>query len=173
MQADKRPSLRRSDESDCKFTDLSAQITELELNLSKLPPRDKVFASSLISQFARKQALTPGQIPWVAKLLKIAGGESTGSQVAVKVGDFDGVLELFRAAREHLRNPKIHLLVGKAPVRLTIAGEKSKAPGSVVCTSEGGFYDRKFYGRVTPEGDVWSVVPGSRMTSSRKNWSRF
>jgi hypothetical protein len=131
--------------------ELALQIQELTDHLPNLPYHRLGFASSLINQFSRKGQLSPNQTPWIAKLIAIAKGDAA-QPAPVTVGDFAGVVSLFKTAAVKLKWPKIRLQVDGLPVVLSLAGERSKAPGSVNVAGEGGFGDRAWYGRVSPEG---------------------
>ncbi len=133
-------------------SDLAAMILELTANIVKLPQHDWGFASSLINQFSRKGDLSPNQWPYVRSLLAKAKGEIPAGPVAAEVGDLSGLLNLFKAAGTKLKYPKIRLLIGQVGVVLSVAGERSKAPGSINIAGEGRFDDRTWYGRVSPEG---------------------
>lgn len=71
---------------------------------------------------------------------------------AVELGSMDGILALFDKAKSKLKNPAIVLSVGDDTIRLSIAGEKSRFPGTVNVTSEGSYEDRQWYGRVHTDG---------------------
>src|SRR5262252_2410712 len=64
---------------------------------------------------------------------------------AQAVGEMDGVLALFAKAKTHLKRPAIVLSVPEVDqtndlegwgIRLTIAGERAKVPGSITVTTE-------------------------------------
>lgn len=88
-------------------------------------------------------------------------------QATAQVGELGGVLALFAKAKTHLRWPAIVLSVPELEtdteigfaVRLTVAGPKAKAPGSLtVCendrntTNDYGEPAREWLGRVTVDG---------------------
>jgi len=72
--------------------------------------------------------------------------------------------ELFsNAVSPRLRFPHINLHTScGASVVLRLAGAKSTQPGSVTVTSEGSFYTRIFYGRITTTGEL---QPRTAMTA--------
>ena len=51
-----------------------------------------------------------------------------------------------------LKYPTVRLLCGDTPVILSVAGERSSAPGTVNVTGEGQYPNRAWYGRVQPSG---------------------
>jgi hypothetical protein len=133
--------------------ELAAQIAELTVNLAGLPDSKLGFATSLISQFARKRSLSPKQTPYVAELLAIAKGEKKQPErVKMDVGSFAGVIALFKTAGGKLKYPKITLKLGEQIVILSVAGAQAKAPGTVNLNSEGSWGNRSWYGRVSPDG---------------------
>lgn len=131
--------------------ELAVQIEELTSLLPNLPYGRLGFATSLINQFSRKGTLSPNQTPYVTSLLALAKGENPPPRHA-DVGDFTGVIALFKTASANLKYPKIRLQVDGQAIVLSVAGERSKAPGSVNVAGEGAWGDRPWYGRVSPEG---------------------
>jgi len=78
-------------------------------------------------------------------------------RVTAAIGDLSGILRLFATAKEHLKFPAIVMAVGlDQPVRISLAGEKAKQPGSLTVTS--GHRDeetgRAYFGRVTLDGQL-------------------
>jgi len=105
--------------------------------------------------------------------------QAAAPQATAQVGSLDGVLALFAKAKTHLKRPAIVLAVpGLEPdpltedrlgrvtsalagtVRLTIAGDKAKVPGSITVTTgeftttnDYGEPAREWLGRVTVDGE--------------------
>lgn len=73
----------------------------------------------------------------------------------VSVGAFAGVVALFEAAKLKLKFPKITLMLGATPIKLSLAGAKSKTPGVIHVMGEGSYPYRAYYGKVSPEG-AWT-----------------
>lgn len=144
---------------------LAMDINTLAELLPALDARSREFASSLIRSYRKYGSLTPGQAPYVAQLLSRATATATPTSSATTrtVGDFAAVIALFHRAGERLKYPKVRLLCNGTPVILSVAGERSKAPGTVNVTGEGSYPNRAWYGRVQPSGE-WeparSVNPG-------------
>jgi len=132
--------------------ELALQIQELTAHLPSLPYHRLGFATSLINQFSRFGHLSEKQAPWVDKLLAVAKGEEPPQPERIAVGDLTGLIDLFKTAGAKLKFPKIRLQVDGKAVVLSVAGSKSKAPGSVNVAGAGGWSDREWYGRVSPEG---------------------
>lgn len=131
---------------------LAQQVQELIINLPKLPVSKLSFATSLINQFSRKGSLSEKQIPYVSELVALAKGEAPAKPQTTNVGDLSGLIVLFKTAGGKLKWPKVRLSITGKPVVLSIAGERSKAPGSINIAGEGGWGNRDWYGRVSPEG---------------------
>jgi hypothetical protein len=101
---------------------------------------------------------------------KAAGAMHTGTCPApapvpvtapVSVGSFSGVIALFaKASASGLKFPKITLLCEGKVIRLSVAGARSKTPGSVTIAGEGVFPNREWYGRVSPDG-AWIPARGA------------
>jgi hypothetical protein len=132
--------------------DLAAQVQELITNLPKLPTGKLSFATSLINQFTRKGALSVKQIPYVTELVALAKGQTLARPAQTNVGDLSGLIALFKTAGGKLKWPKVRLSINGTPVVLSVAGERSKAPGSINVAGDGGWSDRAWYGRISPEG---------------------
>lgn len=103
------------------------------------------FADSLLRQFDERGFLSEKQWFWVNKLASDEG------RPVEQLPAFAGVLELFARARAHLKYPKIHLSFAGNPLRLHVAGERSKHAGAILLTDGTGF-GGKFYGKVLPDG---------------------
>lgn len=137
---------------------LHQQIVLLRAALPKLG-NSKSFAENLIAGFERYGSLTDKQAPWVGKLLARAeqqGGDTTAKPAAI--GDLGGILALFAHAAKRLKFPAVVLGVpgfpAEAAIRISIAGERAKFPGSITVTSAekyergGEFLERDWYGRI-------------------------
>lgn len=128
-------------------------IEQLEASLGALAPKDQEFARSLIASHRRWGSLTPKQAPWVGKLLARAQGE-----VPAKVGDLAPILDLFAKAGATLKRPAIVLSTpDTGAIRVTVAGDRSKYPGSLSITGMGSFDARAWFGRVNTDG---TFTPG-------------
>lgn len=123
-------------------------IAQLEASLEDLPEKDRAFARSLIASHRRWGRLTIGQAPWVDKLLARAKGEAPA-----KVGDLAPILALFDKAGAKLKRPAIVLSTpDTGAVRVTVAGDRSKYPGTLSLTGLGSFDARAWFGRVNKDG---------------------
>ncbi len=137
-------------------------VDALKQNLAALSERDKSFAESLLSQLERKGSLSDKQWYWIGKLADTAEKAKEGIPdftQEVEVGDFGGVIQLFKnAAASGLKNPKIRLGIPMGthnqPLALSVAGHKSKHPGCVNVTNGEPYHHNTWFGRITPHG-VW------------------
>lgn len=130
------------------------------------------FAKDLAEQAAA--GLSPRQWAWVHVLAvedeqrRAAEKARLDAAEAIVNNDnqMDGIFDLFNAAKEHLKYPKIRLAVVTEPAangqpalyrqyRLSVAGPKSKNPGWInVVAEERSGYDgsRAFYGVISTDG---------------------
>jgi hypothetical protein len=127
--------------------------SDLATVLGQLPAKDLEFAQSLIKNATRYGA-SPNQAKWIDVLTRRAKGETyqPHQRPQVQVGDLGKVIALFDKAREHLAYPKVLLRVGDRVVKLSVAGEKAKVPGSLNVASEGRYGEAIWYGRITRDG---------------------
>lgn len=115
-----------------------ATAAELTAVLPKLSANDQAFALSMLARAARKGDFSPGQKPYVDKLIARANAPVV-APTQVQVGSLSGILALFDKAREHLKFPAIVLTAATLaePIRVSVAGPSSKFPGSInVVTQE-------------------------------------
>lgn len=128
-------------------------LNDLRAAVPQLSTSDARFASDLIRAWAKYGSLTAKQQPWVSKLIERTQRPGLVQTPSVTIGDFSGVIALFHRAHQHLKYPKICLMVGNDPVILSMAGAASKAPGTINVMGEGQYPNRAWYGRVTPTGE--------------------
>lgn len=130
---------------------LADQLAAIQHNL---PAKDREFAAGLIDS-TRKHGETNGRVQWLQTLIARAqGAEQAPQQQTVSLGSFAKVKALFGCAKENLKFPKIRLqLESGQPVVLAIAGEASKAPGTINVTDGGPFGSNRWYGRVNDAGE--------------------
>lgn len=129
-------------------------LNDLQLLLSSelVPERDREFANSLLSSYEKYGTLSPKQIPWLAKLAARAMLSEEVEEVQLK-GDLNAIRVMMEFAKQNLKYPKIRLqTVSGEPVVISIAGPKSKAPGSLNITDGRPYGSNKWYGRVRKDG---------------------
>ena len=134
------------------ITDLKTFIAE---NL--LPARDHKFASDLIAGkygFEKRGYLSQGQMDWVGVLTDRALGLEV-VPTTTEVGNLEGLVELFEAALENAKRPKIVLTSAGQKIKLTVAGPKSKYHGCIMITDGGPYGDNKWFGTVNPVDGTW------------------
>ncbi len=131
------------------------KIMALEACIEHLSMSDKIFADSLIKQ-GSKVMLSVKQLPYLDALIaKALASLNPKEPEQVDVGSFEGLVNIFKKAKEKLKFPKLYLSVDNVPITVSLAGPHSKAPGSINVAGVGHFHERPWYGRVSPEG-VWS-----------------
>lgn len=121
-------------------------------NLAKLEPKDQNFAASLL----RFPNPSEKQLYWIKKL----ADKLTGTQVVpVKVSNVSALIKFIGRARGKLIHPKIVFniatSIGPQSIRISIAGVRSKHPGSVNVAN---YTTRDWYGRIQIGGD-WEPSP--------------
>jgi hypothetical protein len=128
-------------------------VNALHAALGSLGERDREFASSLVKQFGTR-GLSEKQVVWVEKLLARATGTEPQPQ-GTQVGNIKPLVDLLETAKAHLKRPAIVLRAGDFDIRLSIAGERAKVPGSITVLSadRNGEEGRDWYGRITREGE--------------------
>lgn len=116
-------------------------------------------AYSLVSQYIKKGqhdgSLSEKQWKFVNSLVTQATKPAVFStDAATPVGDFSGVIDLFLVAKKHLKYPKVSLVtVDGEIVQLSMAGDRSKFPGTINVTDGGSYGQNTWYGRVNTAGD--------------------
>jgi hypothetical protein len=134
------------------MSDLRTQIEQLSKSIDKLPPSRQSFALKLCADFRRYGDLFESKAKWVGELLKIAEA-SAQERPTVDVGSMAGVIALFDKALQHLKQPKIVLaLENGQEFRLSIAGPRAHAPGSINVTDLGRYPNNQWFGRVYRDG---------------------
>jgi hypothetical protein len=139
---------------------MQAEINELRELLPALSESDRNFAGSLLDYHARKGFLTPGQQPWIRKLIDKAKNPPVTKTQAV--GNLSGVRDLLGRAKRHLKSPAVVLGVAKIvngepvldyEVRINEATQRARVPGSLnVVRLPSAECDRTWYGRILSDG---------------------
>lgn len=124
-------------------------IETLRAVLPKLNAHSQSFAESLILQYESRGRLSDRQWHFVQELARRA---DEPAPEATDVGSVKGVVDLLERASQHLKRPAVIVRANDRDLRLNIAGANAKVPGSINVCSLGGYDDRKWYGRVTREG---------------------
>ena len=96
-------------------------VTTLKTHLANLPKGDQGFAADLLAKFTKYGSLTDKQWLWIEKLADAAetAGVPDFTKELVSVGEFGGVIDLFKKAKQYIKYPKITLqLPSGAPLQL-------------------------------------------------------
>jgi hypothetical protein len=120
----------------------------------RVPERDQSFVDSLLQADARR-GLSLKQAEWVDKIVtRITNPPPVQTPLALE--SMVGVVQLLAKARERgLKFPKLWLqLPDTTPLRITIAGEQSKTPGYLVLTDGEKFGSNRYFGRISPAGEL-------------------
>tara|TARA_R110000787_G_scaffold9902_1_gene34235 strand:+ start:2843 stop:3469 length:627 start_codon:yes stop_codon:yes gene_type:complete len=111
------------------------------------------FGQSLLAGFKKHGSWTDGQRPWAHKLAIEALGECEDGEDGPEGPKFPALVDLLHGAAESLKWPRIVAGFDDGMIRLGIAGERSRHHGSVNVTSDGGYDDRQWYGRISKTGE--------------------
>lgn len=133
-------------------------LTTLRANLSKLSFSDASFAQSLLDQSERRM-LSEKQWAWVERLAQRA---TQPARQTTSLGSVAGLLDLFATAKANgLKNPAI---VAQSPVgliRLSVAGERARQPGTINVAEKGRFGEATWYGRIKLDGTFEAARDGA------------
>lgn len=131
---------------------MSISIEALRTALPKLGNGDRTFAQSLLDWADGGKTLSDKQSYWVGKLTERA---SQPPKQAAKIGDLSRLIAIFETAAKHLKHPAIVLgIEGIAKhIRLSVAGQKAKVPGSINVATAESFGEGTWFGRITREGE--------------------
>lgn len=113
------------------------------------------FVVSLVSTFGTKRRWSAGQRPWAHKLANEERERAARPAPEPKVVpglSFERIIAMFAKAAETLKHPAVVIGFEAGTLRLALAGGRSKFPGSINVTSEGGYAERAWYGRVHRDG---------------------
>ena len=132
---------------------MNEAVETLKQHLAGLPAKDRPFAESLIKQWTKSALLSDKQLYWVTVLASRAQGIPDFTREETDVGEFSGVIELFKKAGVNLKYPCI-VLQTEAGQKVTLkpTGASSKYPGAVNVTNGGSYATNKWYGRVDVTG---------------------
>jgi len=135
---------------------MNTATATLNANLDKLTANDRRFAMSLLSS----RNPSAKQLHWSGVLAERATAP-VEDRTAGEVQNVSGIVALISRGGERLKRPAILFEAAGQELRLSIAGERSSAPGSInVTSSNKGFDARQFFGRIHRDG---------RFEASRRN----
>lgn len=134
---------------------IDAKLTALNGNLnSALSANDRTFLVSMTASIQR-WGWTPARERVISEMHARASRPAPATRALRSVA---GITALFDSARSRIKYPAITLTPeGFTPIRISIAGERSRFCGAIVVTSpdRNAFGRRTYYGHITKEG-VWS-----------------
>lgn len=119
-----------------------------------LSENDRDFAASLLrSVEGRRSPPSEKQVYWINKLVERATSPAP-ERKEEHVGDLSGIIALFdKAKSSKLKYPAIVLYVEKiGDIKISIAGERAKVPGSLNVATNEGYGSSTWYGRVKRDG---------------------
>lgn len=131
--------------SDIAIRDLVALVDASQLSGSK------EFAESLISQFQRKQTLSPKQWYWVNRLVDESHAKAKSSQ-APQV-NAQAMIAMFEKVGAKIKHPRITATLNDLSVMFHLAGPRAKEPGSITMVIAASTY-RLWAGRISVDGTV-------------------
>lgn len=133
-------------------------VSTLRANLAALNESDQRFARSLLSGLDRWGRLSDKQAYWVSTLALRA---TTAPAPRAPVGDLAPMIALFETAAQHLRHPALVFGTPAGDIRLSVAGPRSRYPGSINVTTPGAFAARLWYGRIHRDGTFEASSSGN------------
>jgi uncharacterized protein DUF6011 len=160
-----------SEESQMSVTSITMSVVckgkVVEFETSHTLPQALNIIAKLDNDFARSllsaRSLSEKQVAWVHKLALDAVTPWPAPVVTVVDGvNFMPLVEIMAHAATHLKFPGITLEVNGQPMKVTIGKVNSKNPGWLYLTDGGGFSTGKYFGKVSPVGEL---VVGRDMTS--------
>lgn len=131
----------------------------LMLNLVHLGASDQRFAASLLGT----RAPSPKQMHWIGVLADRCIAPKEVTLTAEPIANVSGIVDLLSRGRSTLKWPKVAFRVDGTDLRLSIAGDASKHPGTInVTDSRGGTW----YGRIHLDGR-WEASKSATQAQSR------
>jgi hypothetical protein len=131
-------------------------LANLAANVHLLDADGQTFAGSLLLQLNNKGQLNDKQMYWLGILAERVERAQSGVPdftAQIDVGNFGGVVALFKKAGQSLKYPKMNLqLPGGQRIMLAMAGSGSKYPGHINVTDGGGYNNNIWFGRISPDG---------------------
>lgn len=129
---------------------IETAIAAIKANSHNLSNEDETFAFDLMASVMTRGAASDKQAYWLKVLAERA---TTPKAPAPSVGDMSGVYALFETAKASgLKFPKIVAASPVGEIKLSVAGPKAKAPGSINVTDTRPFGENTWYGRILKDG---------------------
>lgn len=114
--------------------------------------KDHDFAQSLLASYDSERGVSDKQAQWISTLAQRAEAKTTTPKALAKI-DLSKINEMFAEARKLLKHPHI-LLDGEAcgTLRVSEAGPSSRYYGELMVTTNGGYENRIWLGRINQQG---------------------
>jgi hypothetical protein len=128
-----------------------ALVEHLIFNMTKLPEKDREFATSMANSVAMRRYASEKQRYWLVRLCERSEGTERVAQKH-EIGSLKAIHDMFDRAAKSLQHPAIVLGEGAHAIRLCVAGQSAKVPGSINVTTTGPYESRTWYGRITNDG---------------------
>ena len=130
------------------------------VDAGNVPAKDLGFITSLVGQYRNKGYLSISQWGWVVKMADRITGKP---KPAGSVGDYSKVFALLSKAASKLAYPKVTVTTTQGrTVVVYVTGKRSRHPGALAVTSDGGYRNNTFYGWVLADGVMmYASDPGT------------
>lgn len=121
------------------------------------------FACSLIAQHNKRRSLSANQWPWVHKIVFDLENprKEAPTEEGINLSEIVALMDRAFDEGKGLKNPKITIQIEGIEFKLSRAGDRSKAPGTINVTDMGGWGDNVWYGRILRDG---KLQPSRQMT---------
>lgn len=106
-----------------------------------------------------------GASGWIGQFLADVKKLPPKAKPTCNVGNLSAVIKLMTDAKASIKWPKIRF--EDADIRLTISGDRAKVPGAVNVTSNAGYGESIWYGRIMPDG---TFDPSFKITDAVKDF---
>lgn len=148
------------------MNDLTLSAKVLQANIAKLDAKSQTFAESLLTRLDAGKGLSEKQWYWVGQLADRATKPPAPQPEALPVGDVGAIVAMITGAKAKLKWPRILLHTEIGTLRVSLAGNKSKVPGSVNVTDNIKNHEGRFgwIGRIGTDG---AFVPGLNTTGDK------
>ncbi len=107
------------------------------------------FMESLCDTWRNRGKWSDGQRSWVHLMANQAVEPKPEPKLSSE--EFPRLVEMLHSALEHLKHPRIVVEFDEGSIRLNVATEMARVPGSLNVTSDGAYEDRTWYGRIHKE----------------------
>lgn len=137
---------------------MQSEIAALEaaLEAGTVPAQSVDFARDLVRKADR--GLSDKQLYWVRKLAT----PKPAAQQLTSTTAMTALVELFERVARRLKFPALLIGSEKVALRLSLAGEKSREPGTINVCTIGNYATREYVGRIRKDG---SYQPAARFTA--------